>query len=45
MRWCPGIGAGTEKLVHIPNSNWRCSTVAFSFHSFSQSGGKRIERK
>ncbi|MDI9469388.1 MAG: hypothetical protein QM296_04185 [Bacillota bacterium] len=33
------------KLVHIPNSNWRCSTAAFSFHSFSQSGGKRIERK
>ncbi|MDI9469284.1 MAG: hypothetical protein QM296_03665 [Bacillota bacterium] len=23
LRWCPGIGAGAEKIDHISNSNWR----------------------
>ncbi|MDI9470025.1 MAG: hypothetical protein QM296_07455 [Bacillota bacterium] len=45
MRWCPEIGAGAKKLVHISNSIWRCCTAAFSFYSFTQSGGKRIDRK
>ncbi|MDI9470893.1 MAG: hypothetical protein QM296_11930, partial [Bacillota bacterium] len=44
MRWCPEIGAGAEKLVHSLASEWQ-SAPPLSFFSFSQSGGKRIDRK